>query len=394
MSFERLRAPAPAAPQAAPAARQDGPRRQRLLERECRSLAGRPGDSGRAGRRTALLIALAVLLALVLAGCTTGNPQTTLDPKGHYSKVVYDLFNWWIFWPAVFVFFAVEGVLLYAVWRYRARPGDALPVQFHGNTRLEMTWTIIPALILAVILYGTFQTQAVLATPPEAANPLVIRAIGHQWWWEFDYPDEGFVTANELHIPVGRPVRVQLESVDVIHSFWVPVLAGKQDLIPGRVNSVWMQADEAGTYSAQCAEFCGVQHALMRFIVVAQSPSEYDAWVRSQRGIPGFTATPTPSAAGQPSLVQQGAQVFANGACITCHTVRGTPANAKVGPDLTHFGSRRTIAANTLPKDPEGNNLKRWLRNPQAVKPGNLMPNLNLSDADVNALAAYLESLR
>jgi cytochrome c oxidase subunit 2 len=200
-----------------------------------------------------------------------------------------------------------------------------------------------------------------------------------------------------MHIPVGVPIRLQLESVDVIHSFWVPFLGGKTDAIPGRINHLWFQADEAGTYSGQCAEFCGIQHALMRLIVIAESQSQFDAWVRNERSIPAFAATPTPS--GQPpsaeaSLVSRGAQLFATGACITCHTVRGTPANARVGPELTHFGSRQTIAANTLQKDPEGNNLKRWLRNPQAVKLGNLMPNLNLSEPDIEALAAYLQSLR
>ncbi len=335
-----------------------------------------------------------LVMALVLAGCATGNPQSTIDPKGLHARLIYQLFVGWIFWPAVAVFVFVEGLLLYSVWRYRARPGDPLPAQVHGNTRLEITWTLIPAVILIAILLATFQTQAALAEPPIGANPITVRVIGHQWWWEFEYPDLGVTTANELHIPVGVPVNVTLESVDVMHSFWVPLLAGKQDVIPGRVNRIWMQAEEPGTYSAQCAEFCGVQHALMRFIVVAESQSEFNSWAQRERGIPGF-GQPTPTAvAGQQSLVQQGAQLFATGACVTCHTVRGTPAQAKVGPDLTHFGSRRTIGANTLQKDDQGNNLKRWLRNPQAVKPGNLMPNLNLSEADIEALAAYLESLK
>jgi cytochrome c oxidase subunit II len=345
------------------------------------------------GVLTALLLAV---FALVLAGCATGNPQSTINPEGPNARVIYDLLVLPIFVPAVLVFFAVEGVLLYAVFKYRGKPGDPLPVQYHGNTRLEITWTIVPAIILVVILFFTFRTQAVLATPPEDPNAVNVRVIGHQWWWEYEYPDLGVTTANELHIPVGRTIIVTLESADVIHSFWVPLLAGKQDAIPGRINRLWMKADESGIYQVQCAEFCGTQHALMRGLVVAQSQGEFDAWVRSQRAIPGFAATPTPSgaAAAQQSLVSQGAQLFASGACVTCHTVRGTPANAKIGPDLTHFGSRRSIAANTLPIDPEGNNLKRWLRNPQAVKPGNLMPNLNLSDADVEALAAYLQSLR
>jgi cytochrome c oxidase subunit 2 len=185
----------------------------------------------------------------------------------------------------------------------------------------------------------------------------------------------------------------------------VPHLAGKTDVIPGRVNRLWLQADEPGTYQGQCAEFCGIEHALMRMQVVAESQSEFNTWAQGQRAIPAFASTPGPGAAAtpgaqgtpgaaNPSLISQGAQLFANGACVTCHTLRGTPAQAKVGPDLTHFGSRKTIAANTLPNDPQGNNLRKWLKNPQAVKPGNDMPNLNLSDQDVEALVAYLQSLK
>jgi cytochrome c oxidase subunit 2 len=227
---------------------------------------------------------------------------------------------------------------------------------------------------------------------------------GHQWWWEFQYTDLGVTTANELHIPVNIQVNLQLESNDVIHSFWVPHLAGKTDVIPGRQNHLWLQADEPGTYQGQCAEFCGIEHALMRLQVVAESQSDFNTWVQGQRAIPSLAATPTPGpgAAGTPgaqgtpsadaSLVAQGAQLFATGACITCHTLRGTPAQATVGPDLTHFASRKTLAANTLTNTPA--NLAKWLHNPQAIKPGNDMPNLNLSDSDVDALVAYLESLK
>jgi len=349
--------------------------------------------------RAALILGVLSLLASACAAppLVTGNPQSTLDPQGPNAQLIHDLLVPYIFIPAVLVFLVVEGILIYAVFKYRGKQGDALPVQFHGNTPLEITWTIIPAIILIVILFFTFRTQAALATPPESPNAVNVRVIGHQWWWEFQYPDLGVSTANELHIPTGVPILVSLESADVIHSFWVPLIAGKQDAIPGRVNRMWMQANEAGTYSAQCAEFCGVQHALMRFLVVAESQSAFNTWAQNERGVPfagAGSAQPTAVAGSQQSLVQQGAQLFQAGACITCHTVRGTPANGVVGPELTHFGSRKSIAANTLPKDEQGNNLKRWLRNPQAVKPGNLMPNLNLSEQDINAIAAYLESLR
>jgi cytochrome c oxidase subunit II len=346
------------------------------------------------GVKVGLLLALS---AVLLAACETGNPQSTLTPHGPNAQYIFDLFHIAVFWPAVFVFVVVEAVLVYAIFRYRGRPGDPLPNQYHGNTTLEITWTIIPAIILVVILFFTFRTQAVLATPPDSPNALNIRVIGHQWWWEFEYTDHGFVTANELHIPTGVPVIIRLESIDVIHSFWAPFLGGKQDAIPGRVNRMWFQADKEGTYHGQCAEFCGVQHAMMRFLVYADSPSAFESWTRAQRGIPAF-AQPTPVAgqapSAQQSLVNQGAQLFSNGACITCHTVRGTPANGKVGPDLTHFGLRQTVAGNTLEKGDNNEGIKRWLRNPQAVKPGNLMPNLNLSDSDIEALVAYLQSLR
>jgi cytochrome c oxidase subunit 2 len=339
-------------------------------------------------------------LPLLVAGCTTGNPQSTLDPKGPFAQYIFDLF-WPVMLAALFVFVVVEALIIYSVWRFRGREGDPLPSQIHGNTTLEITWTIIPAVILLVILGFTFYTQSVLAKVPESGpggNAINVTVIGHQWWWEYQYPDLAVVTANELHIPVGVPIKLQLESNDVIHSYWVPHLGGKTDVIPGRINHLWFQADEAGIYNGQCAEFCGVEHALMRIQVVAESPSQFNAWAQGQRAIPGLAPTPTPSAGAQAtpsateSLVAQGAQLFANGACITCHTLRGTPAQAKIGPDLTHFGSRKGIAANTLPNTPE--NLAKWLQNPQAVKPGNDMPNLNLSDQDIAALVAYLESLK
>ena len=343
------------------------------------------------------MVALGVVpLLLAVTACTTGNPQSTLTPKGTHAAYIYNDLFWWVMIAALIVFVAVEALVIAAVVRFRGREGDPLPAQIHGNTTLEITWTIIPAIILIVILAFTFKTQATLANPPELAeaggNTLALRVIGHQWWWEFQYPDLGVTTANELHLPVGVPVKVDIESADVIHSFWVPAIAGKTDAIPGRINHMVIQADEEGRYSGQCAEFCGVEHALMRFQVVAESQSTFNSWAQGQRGIAtGAFATPVPSG-GQVSLVQQGAQVFANGACVTCHTIRGTAAQGKVGPDLTHVGSRASIAANSLPNTPEG--LRRWLHNPQEVKPGALMPNLNLNDQDIDALVAYLQSLK
>jgi cytochrome c oxidase subunit 2 len=366
------------------------PRRNRLTGHDARTRTGARRSAAR-WRPAVLVSALALVLVPLLAGCTASNPMSTLDPRGPYAAHILNLLTP-VFWAAAVVFVLVEGLLVYSVWRWRARPGDALPPQIHGNTRLEITWTIVPAVILLVILGMTFNTQRILSSPPEGG--INVRVIGHQWWWEFQYPDLGVTTANELHIPAGQPVHIQLESNDVIHSFWVPKLAGKQDAIPGRINPLWMQADEPGRYEGQCAEFCGIEHALMRLVVIADSPSTFDAWVRNERSIPGFGATPVPpTAGGQASLVTQGAQLFANGACVTCHTIRGTAANAKIGPELTHVGSRTTIAGNVLENTPA--NLRRWIHNAQAVKPGVVMPSFaTMSDADVEAIATYLESLK
>lgn len=284
---------------------------------------------------------------------------------------------------AAAVFVVVEALLLYSVWRYRERPGDdgALPTQTHGNTAIEIAWTIAPALVLAIVFVSTVRTMGVVASAPE--GDLYVKVIAHQWWWEIQYPELGIVTASDLHVPVGQPVQVELTSADVIHSFWVPELAGKTDNIPGRTTHTWFSVDRAGGYLGLCAEFCGAQHANMRFRVIAESPEEFEAWVKNQQA---------PAARPTTALAQQGKQAFLSNACVGCHTIAGTTAQGKVGPDLTHVGSRRTIAAGVLPSTPE--NLARWVRNPQEVKPGTLMPDLNLSETTIDALVAYLESLK
>jgi len=293
-----------------------------------------------------------------------------------------------ILWIAALVFIVVEALLIYAVWRYRAKPSepDTLPRQIHGNTPIEIAWTIAPAIVLAIVFVMTIRTMGVVAAPPPATaagEPLLIKVIGHQWWWEVQYPELGIVTASDIHDPVGRPVQFELTSGDVIHSFWVPELQGKTDVIPGRTNNSHFTVDQPGEYLGMCAEFCGAQHARMRFKVIAESPEEFETWVANQQSPPAEPATP---------LAQQGQQAFMTNACIGCHTIDGTAAQGKTGPNLTHFGSRDTIAAGTLSNTPE--NLARWLRNPQEVKPGALMPNLNLSETTIDQLVAYLESLQ
>lgn len=327
-----------------------------------------------------LFIAIPILLALLIAGCTPG-PQDALNPVGPVGLMEASLYNL-IFWIAVGVFVVVEGLLLYTIVRYRRRSANGVPAQTHGNTKLEITWTLIPVLILVGIAVPTLTTIASAATPP-SANSLKVRVVGHQWWWEFDYPDLGIVTADELHVPIGTPIAVTVESADVVHSFWIPRLGGKMQAIPNRQNEAWFQADAPGEYYGQCYQLCGTSHANMRFRVFAESKADFDRWVQQQKAVP-----PTPAAGD----AAKGAQVFATGPCVGCHAIAGTAAKAKIGPDLTHFGSRRTIAGALLENNPK--NLAMWLKDPPAVKPGSLMPNYHLTDEQVNALVAYLESLK
>jgi cytochrome c oxidase subunit 2 len=329
-----------------------------------------------------LKIPLAVLLVLSvapLAGCSS--TQSILEPATSNAREVTGLF-YTIFYVALAIFIIVEGLLVYFVIRYQRRTNSNLPDQVHGNTPLEIAWTLAPALILAVVFVLTVRTMSSVSASAQPAPTVKVTVIGHQWWWELKYPDLNIVTANDLHVPVGEVVGITLESDNVIHSFWVPELTGKTDVVPGHQNQTWLRAETAGEYSGQCAEFCGAQHAHMLFHVVAQTRSDFEAWAKDQQSTP---AAPSGDAA-------TGADVFAKGACIGCHTIEGTKAQGKVGPDLTHFGSRLSIGAGTLPNTTQ--NLAMWLRNPQAVKPENDMPNLHLSDADIQALVAYLESLK
>ncbi|MGB8646619.1 MAG: cytochrome c oxidase subunit II [Anaerolineae bacterium] len=330
-----------------------------------------------------LVLALALsILVLTLAGCSS--TQSILEPANTSARDIAGLF-YFIFYIALVIFILVEGLLIFFVVRYQRRANAGLPPQFHGNTRIEVAWTLAPAIVLAVVFFMTVRTMSstsLAAQPPATVN---VRVIGHQWWWEFQYPDLGITTANDLHVPVGQVVSLTLESDNVIHSFWVPQLMGKTDVIPDHQNKTWLRAETASVYSGQCAEFCGVQHAHMLFRVVADEAGTFDAWVKGQQTT---AQTPTDGDAAR------GAQIFtSNGGCFACHTINGVDkAKGKVGPNLTHFGSRLTIAAGTLPNTPE--NLSAWLHNPQEVKPGNAMNIGKLSDPDIQALIAYLASLK
>ena len=323
--------------------------------------------------------------ALVLAACGSQMPATTLDPRGDHAQRILDLLTPML-WTALAVFFIVEGALVYTVWKYRRREGQGIPTQVHGNTKIEIAWTIAPAVIVLVITVLTFQTQAANSfQPPDA---LKVKAVGHQWWYEFQYPDSGIVTASDMYIPKGKAVQVQLEAKDVIHSFWVPKLAGKTDMMPGRTNLLSFTPLETGVYYAQCSVLCGEAHARMAFRVVVLEPDAYERWVQARKTAP---VAPTGDAA-------RGQTIFLNAQkqCIGCHAVDGTKAKGIIGPNLTYYGNRTTIAAGTLPYSRE--NLAAWLRDPTAVKPGNLMGKVikkgSLSEQDIADLVAYFDSMK
>ncbi len=364
-----------------------------------RSAVNRGSAIWKSSQRSHLIILGLLAIALLLAACAPDAPQSTFGTAGPVAEKQLLLFNV-LLWVMVVVFVLVEGALLYSLIRYRRRPGQGLPAQTHGNTPLEITWTIIPTiLILGLGVWSVFTLFELDQPPASAENVLDITVTGHQWWWEFDYPDadgsgKAINTANELRIPVGRAVRLLLNSDDVIHSFWVPKLAGKVDLIPTRDNRMWIQADETGTYFGQCAEFCGAAHALMKFQVEVLTEPEYAAWVADYGT--------TPLASGDAS---QGQQLFlGQGTCLACHTIEGVPgAVGTIGPNLTGLATRGTFGAGLLDLDRE--NLRRWLRNPDDVNPGNLMAeqapvyqtpdgNISLSDQDVSALIEYLLVLK
>jgi cytochrome c oxidase subunit 2 len=283
------------------------------------------------------------------------------------------------------VVLVVTALVVVGVW-LRAT-GAPAPVALGGE---GLGWVVIggivvPSILLVGVLVATVMTQAAVAAPP-SPPALTVRVIGHQWWWEVHYLGHEFggpaTTANEIHIPVGQPVRFEVVAGDVIHSFWVPQLGGKIDLIPGQTNLTWLEADRAGTYRGQCAEYCGAEHARMALAVVAEPPARFGAWLEHQRA-PARTPTDPDQAAG--------AEVFATQPCATCHAVAGTPAHGRLGPDLTHLASRRTIAAGTLPNS--RGNLAGWVADPQSLKPGALMPRVTLTPTELQVLVSYLQSL-
>ena len=363
-------------------------------------------------RNRLLRATLAAGLLLLLAACAPDATQDSLDPKGPYADTIMDLFVP-VFWVAVVVFVLVEGAIVWIAIRYRHRKGrERMPAQIHGNTKLEIGWTIAPALVLAGVMVPTIATIWDLAKGPPA-NAVNVTVRGFQWWWEFEYPDlkrtygelEPVRVADVLVIPVDRPVYLSLEAGgggvagdepadfdhEVIHSFWIPELAGAQDVVPNRTNHLLLQADEPGTYEGQCKEFCGLQHGRMIVRVVALPAEDWEAWTVNQRR---EAVTPAGGAASEGMELFLGELSGGRGSCTTCHAVGGTDATSKAGPELTHFADPTHecfAGCNWETTDREA--LEAWLRDPPSVKLGSKMPNYQLSDDEIDALVAYLTSL-
>lgn len=345
--------------------------------------------------RTLLLAGAPLLLASCFGPGEWGQgKQSTIRPATDSTRIVQSIYSL-VTWIDVAIFLVVLGLLAFAVIRYRVGPGKAgaPPKQVHGNALMELTWTIIPAIILIFIAVPTWSGIFRAARPP-AEGAFAVEAIGHQWWWEFKYPDHNLVTANEMVIPVGKPVVVRTHSIDVIHSFWVPKLSGKIDSLPGKVNTLWFTPEEPGLYFGQCAEFCGTSHANMRFRVRVVSPEEFKTWVAQTQQPP------------QPASddAKAGSQLFVSKTCVACHTIAGVPAAlGLLGPNLTNLPARTSIAAGILENTPD--NLVQWLQHTQSVKPGARMGTpgpsgayepvfggARLSDQEARQLAAYLAS--
>ena len=322
-----------------------------------------------------------VVLVGVLSGCG-GAADFVTKPASSIAQKQSNLF-YIILGIAAVIFVIVEGGLIYAIVRYRRRKGDqGEPRQFDNHLGLEITWTVIPVLIVIFLFYLTVTTVNGIALPSSSPNDVNINVIGHRWWWEFTYSDLKITTAGELVIPINTTIRINLTSADVVHSFWVPQLAGKTDAIPGQPNAMWITANQTGTYDGQCAEFCGIDHAQMRLKVVALSKADFDAWVANQQ---------LPAPAPVTDLEIKGQQLVASGVCAACHTIDGTKANGRVGPNLSHLYSRSTFGGASFPLTDQ--DLSAWLTNPQAVKPGNLMK-IAVAGQDLPAVLAYLKTLK
>jgi len=350
----------------------------------------RPQAKGLSRFAGVLILLAGILLAagLCAASPPTDNPvPSILAPQSTPADAIYHLSYFVVAITAV-IFLVVFILLTYVVMKFRARAAGAErePAQVYGSTQIELAWTVIPILIVVVLFLATARVIHAIQDAPKPTAAVEVTAVGHQFWWEFRYPALGIVTANELHVPVSDPADptptfLKLLSADTDHSFWVPQLAGKTDLIPNRINEMWMDPHRTGIYLGQCAQYCGTQHAKMLLRVSVDSPEVFAAWVFAQK-----------QPANQDETQIAGRRVFERTACMNCHAVGGTAATGRFGPDLTHLMSRRTIASGAAENTRE--KLRLWIQDPDAIKPGSLMPAMKLSDADLDALVRYLETLQ
>jgi cytochrome c oxidase subunit 2 len=319
------------------------------------------------------------------------SPTNIFAPAATPAHFIFDL-SMLVLGVTLVIFLVVAGLLLYALIRFRSRPEDSdrEPAQIYGSNQIEVSWTVIPILIVVTLFLAT--TRVILGTQaiPKPDSAINITVIGHQFWWEYRYPQLGVVTANELHIPISdsahpTPTYLTMSSADVSHSFWVPRLAGKTDVIPNKINTMWIDPTQPGLYLGQCAQYCGTQHAKMLLRVYAQTPADFAAWVDQQRqpAVQDFEGN---------AIAAEGEAVFMRNACINCHAVSGTVATGRFGPDLTHLASRDTIASGAIQNN--AGNLRKWIDDPNSMKPGALMPAMHLNDHDLDVITAYLTQLR
>jgi cytochrome c oxidase subunit II len=335
--------------------------------------------------RSVLLLFAATALTAFAQGPQT--MPTILAPESTPAKEIYGL-SLFVLLITGSIFLVVAGLLAYVIIKFRARETDEKhePAQIYGSTQVELAWTVIPVLIVVVLFLTTARIIFAIQDAPKPTAALDVTVIGHQFWWEFRYPKLGIVTANELHLPVStraapEPTYLSLLSADVDHSFWVPQLGGKTDLIPNHPNEMWIDPQKPGLYLGQCAQFCGIEHAKMLLRVYVDTPEQFALWVKSEQQ-PGM----------QDATAAAGRHVFETEACVNCHTISGTAAKGTFGPDLTHLMSRSTIAAGAAENTRD--NLRSWIENPNTLKPGALMPAMQLSDEETNEVVTYLETLQ
>ena len=337
-------------------------------------------------------LSAATLAGFVIATAAAGADRTVQTPSifGPASTPAYAIreLALIVFGITGVIFLVVAGLTVYALMRFRRRRGDdgREPPQVYGSRQIELAWTVVPILIVVVLFLVTARYIFAIEWRPQSPQALEVTIVGHQWWWEIRYPKLGIVTANELHVPMSDPAHptptfLTLQSADVIHSFWVPQLAGKMDVIPNKTNRIWIDPQKPGGYVGQCAEYCGLQHAGMLLIVTVHSKEDFAKWAAEQQ-----------APARADAEVRAGRELFSSLSCINCHAIRGTTANGVFGPDLTHLMSRWTIGAGVIQNTPE--NIRAWIDDPASLKPGALMPAMKLSPGDLDKVTAYLVSLR